>query len=110
LTVAVEFYSSDHRAGLRVNRRDVVRPVVVGEHAFGARIVVNPVGAFADVNLLDEFQRGRIEDRDLSFRPVAGDSVYELRRKSNPVTTSRNTNGVDHPSVVGVHDIPLSSV
>src|SRR5579864_9185626 len=56
LAVAFHFYCAHYLAGGGIESGDIVRSVIVGEYAFGFRIVVDAVRSLADIDLLNQVQ------------------------------------------------------
>src|SRR5262245_11737702 len=84
-TITLHFYRPDNFAGRGVEGSDIVRAMIIGEYALRSRIVIDAVRPLADIDFLDELQRGRVEHRDLILPAVAGESMFESRSNRDPV-------------------------
>ncbi len=84
--------------------------MIVGEHAFGFWFVINTIGTFAHIDLLDEGERSRIKHRDFILAAVTGEAMLERRCNRSPVHARRFRNRADHLSTVSVKNFDLSPV
>src|SRR5262249_25478878 len=84
--------------------------MIVGENALGAGIVVDAIRSLADIDLIDQLERVRIEHRDFVLAPIAGESVFEFRSNGRPVNSRRIADCADHFSAVRIYDVDLSAV
>src|ERR1700682_4010333 len=84
--------------------------MIVGEHAFGFWFVINSIGAFAHIYLLDEGERRRVEHRDFILTPVTGKAMLEGRGNRSPVHARRVRNRADWLPAVSVKNFDLGPV
>src|SRR5262245_36761284 len=84
--------------------------MIVSEHAFRARIVIDSVRSLADVDFVDELQRRWIEHRNFVLAAIAGESVFELRSDRDAVNAGCISDGSDERAVVGIDYVNLGAV
>src|SRR6476661_5346854 len=84
--------------------------MIVGKDAFGSRIIINSVWSFADIDLVNQLQRGWIEHRDFVLATIAGETMFELRRDSNTVNAGSVGNGPNQLAVVRIHNVDLCAM
>src|SRR6266851_3665222 len=106
--IAFRLHRSYHFACLGIDGGDVVRAVVVGEHAFRFGIVVDAVRPLADVDLLDKCQGRRVEHRDLVLAAIAGEAVFESRGDRGPMDAGSICDRADEFATVRVQNFDLS--
>src|SRR6185503_14537797 len=84
--------------------------MIVGEHAFRARIVIDSVRSLADVDLIDELQGRWIEHRNFVLAAVARKPVLELRSDRDAMNARGIGDGADERAVVGIDYVHLGTV
>src|SRR5690349_2313494 len=84
--------------------------MIVGEDAFGAGVVIDPVRSFTDVDFVDELQRRWIKHRDFVFTTIAGETVFELGGECNAVNSGCVRDCPDQLAAVRIDYVHLRAV
>src|SRR5262249_46734671 len=108
--VACGLVCAHYRAGRGIQRGNIVRAVIVGEDPLGAGIVIDPVGTFTDVYLVNELQRSRVEHRNLVLAAIAGKSVLEGGCDRGSVDSRCVADRPDDLAAIGIYNVNLSRV
>src|SRR5204863_10069627 len=108
--VAFRFYRPHYFGRASVDRRNIVRTVIIGEDALRAWFVIDAIWSFADIDFLYELQGGGIEHRNLVLSPITGKSVLEFRDNYSTVHAWRVGNRPHHFPIISIHHIYLRAM
>src|SRR5579862_2459134 len=93
-----------------IDNGDIVRAVIVGEDAIGTRVVVDAVGTFADLNLLDQGKISCAEHGNLVLLAVGGEAVAGRGGQGDSMHAGSILNCAQRCAGVGVQNVDASGV
>ena len=102
--------SSDHLAGLRIDRRRVRAASIECEYTMRHRLVNNGVRILPRLHLAQNLQRLQIENRHVVVAAVAGEALTQIGGDRNPMHAVGARNSADQLIGSGIDHLGLRAV